>query len=93
VPFDNSPALNGVRVLIVDDEVDSREFLVAALEQCEAKVFAFASASEALVAVSRLKPDVLVSDIAMPLEDGYSFNSQKSGNFRQNRGDRFQRSP
>jgi CheY-like chemotaxis protein len=72
VPFDNSPALNGIRVLIVDDEVDSREFLVAALEQCEAKVFAFASASEALEALSRLKPDVLVSDIAMPLEDGYS---------------------
>lgn len=72
VPFDNSPALNGVRVLIVDDEVDSREFLVAALEQCEAKVFAFASASEALEALLRLKPDVLVSDIAMPLEDGYS---------------------
>jgi PAS domain S-box-containing protein len=72
VPFDNSPALNGVRVLIVDDEVDSREFLVAALEQCQAKVFAFASASEALEALSRLKPDVLVSDIGMPLEDGYS---------------------
>lgn len=72
VPFDNSPVLNGIRVLIVDDEVDSREFLVAALEQCEANVFAFASASEALEAVSRLKPDVLVSDIAMPLEDGYS---------------------
>ncbi|HEY9611546.1 response regulator [Allocoleopsis sp.] len=72
VPFDNSPTLNGVRVLIVDDEVDSREFLVTALEQCEAKVFAFASASEALEALARLKPDVLVSDIAMPLEDGYS---------------------
>ncbi|AFZ19689.1 response regulator [Allocoleopsis franciscana] len=71
-PCDNSPALNGVRVLIVDDEMDSREFLVAALEQCEAKVFAFASAGEALAAISQLKPDVLVSDIAMPLEDGYS---------------------
>ena len=72
VPFDNTPALNGVRVLIVDDEVDSRELLVAALEQFEAKVFAVGSASEALDAVSQLKPDVLVSDIGMPLEDGYS---------------------
>ncbi len=72
MPFNNSPVLNGVRVLIVDDEVDSREFLVAALEQCDAKVFAFASVSEALEALSRLKPHVLVSDIAMPLEDGYS---------------------
>lgn len=72
VPFDNLPALKGIRVLIVDDEPDSRDLLVAALEQCEAKVFAFASASEALEAVSQLKPDVLVSDIGMPLEDGYS---------------------
>jgi len=72
VPFDNTPALNGVRVLIVDDEVDSRELLVAALEECEAKVFAVASASEALEAVSQFQPDVLVSDIGMPLEDGYS---------------------
>ncbi|HEY9633887.1 MAG TPA: response regulator [Coleofasciculaceae cyanobacterium] len=72
VPFDNPPMLNGVRVLIVDDEVDSRELLVAALEQCQAKVFAVASASEALEAVSQFKPDVLVSDIGMPLEDGYS---------------------
>ena len=72
VPFDQPLALNGVRVLIVDDEVDSRELLVAALEQFEAKVFAVGSASEALDAVSQLKPDVLVSDIGMPLEDGYS---------------------
>jgi PAS domain S-box-containing protein len=72
VPFDNPPALNGVRVLLVDDEADSREFLVAALEECEAKVFGVASASEALEAVSQFKPDVLVSDIGMPLEDGYS---------------------
>ncbi|HEY9881335.1 MAG TPA: response regulator, partial [Leptolyngbyaceae cyanobacterium] len=72
MPFDNPPALKGVRVVIVDDEPDSRDLLVAALEQCEAKVFAFASASEALAAVSQLKPDVLVSDIGMPLEDGYS---------------------
>jgi CheY-like chemotaxis protein/two-component sensor histidine kinase len=70
--FNNPPALKGVRVVIVDDEPDSRDLLVAALEQCEAKVFAFASASEALAAVSQLKPDVLVSDIGMPLEDGYS---------------------
>lgn len=72
VSHDNLPALKGVRIVIVDDEPDSRDLLVATLEQCEAKVFAFASAHEALVAVSQLKPDVLVSDIGMPLEDGYS---------------------
>ena len=72
VPFNNLPVLNGVRVLIVDDEADSREILAAALEECKAKVFAVASASEALEAVSQLKPDVLVSDIGMPIEDGYS---------------------
>jgi PAS domain S-box-containing protein len=91
VPFDNPPTLNGVRVLIVDDEVDSRELLVAALEECEAQVFAVASASEALKAVSQFQPDVLVSDIGMPLEDGYSLIA-KSGNSRQSRGERFQRS-
>ncbi|HEY9834400.1 MAG TPA: response regulator [Stenomitos sp.] len=72
VPYENLPALKGVRIVIVDDEPDSRDLLVATLEQCEAKVFAFANAHEALVAVSQLKPDVLVSDIGMPLEDGYS---------------------
>jgi hypothetical protein len=64
--------LQGSRVLVVDDEPDTRELLVTALEQYGAEVTAVASASEAMQLFERLKPDVLISDIGMPTEDGYS---------------------
>lgn len=76
LPFDNLPNLNGVRVLLVDDEPDARGFLIAALEECGAEVVAVGSVSEALATISHLKPDVLVSDIGMPIEDGYSLIRQ-----------------
>ena len=72
VPFESAPSLAGIRVIVVDDEADSREFIVALLEQCGAQVTAVASAREAIEAVSQVKADVLVSDIGMPEEDGYS---------------------
>ncbi len=72
VPFDSAPSLDGLRVIVVDDEVDSREFIIAALEQCGAQVTGVGSAKEAIEAVSQVKADVLVSDIGMPGEDGYS---------------------
>lgn len=65
-------SLMGVQVLLVDDDVDTREFLTAALEEWQAKVTAVASPAEALKMLTELKPDVLVSDIGMPGEDGYS---------------------
>jgi signal transduction histidine kinase/CheY-like chemotaxis protein len=65
------PALMGVRVLVVDDEADSREMMTSALETCGATVVAAASASEALRALNRGHVDVLLSDIAMPDKDGY----------------------
>ena len=65
-------ALTKLRVLVVDDELDSREFLIAALEQYGAQVTAAASASEALRILEQFNPDVLVSDIGMPIEDGYA---------------------
>ncbi len=68
----NPFSLNGLRVLIVDDEVDTREFLVTALEQFGATVIAAESAQKAIQELERWKPDVLVSDIGMPIEDGYS---------------------
>lgn len=71
-PLDNSPSLQGMRVIVVDDEADSREYIITLLEQCGAEVVATTSASEALDAVSHIKADVLVSDIGMPEEDGYS---------------------
>jgi PAS domain S-box-containing protein len=66
------PALQGLRVLVVDDEADTRDMQRAVLEHCKAEVFTAGSASEALEAVARLRPDVLISDVGMPEEDGYS---------------------
>ena len=70
--FECSSRLEGLRVLAVDDEQDSREFIVAALEHCGAEVTAVCSADEALFAIVSENPDVLVCDIGMPGEDGYS---------------------
>jgi CheY-like chemotaxis protein len=64
--------LNGVRVLVVDDEPDARDLLTAVLEQRGADVTAVASAAEALQALERSTQDVLVSDIGLPGDDGYA---------------------
>ena len=64
--------LAGVRVLVVEDEDDTRELLVTALEQCGAQVTSAPSAADALATFDRRPPDVLVSDLAMPDEDGFS---------------------
>ncbi|HEY9803996.1 MAG TPA: PAS domain-containing protein [Leptolyngbyaceae cyanobacterium] len=63
--------LAGVQILLVDDQADVREFFSFALEQCGATVTTAASAMEALEALARAKPDVLLSDIGMPQIDGY----------------------
>jgi CheY-like chemotaxis protein len=66
------PSLEGVRVLVVDDEKDAREVIVAILEQRGARTFEAASVEEALLRLDEERPDVLVSDIGLPEEDGYS---------------------
>ncbi len=66
-----SLSLEGLRVLVVDDEPDAREMLIVALGQAGASVKAVASAGEALELVAAGEADVLVSDIGMPFEDGY----------------------
>ncbi len=79
-PFSYSPilppSLLGVRVLVVDDQADAREFITTVLEQYQAEVQAVASVQEALQVITQWKPDVLVSDIGMPQEDGYSWISK-----------------
>jgi PAS domain S-box-containing protein len=68
---DRQLSLHGLRVLIVDDELDARALLTAMLERCGAEVHAVGSAWEGLEAIERWRPDVLVADIGMPVEDGY----------------------
>lgn len=72
VPFDNLPTLEGVRVLVVDDEADTRDFITTVLAECGAEVKAVESAAKVLEAIPQWQPDILVSDIGMPEEDGYS---------------------
>ncbi|MDZ8262818.1 ATP-binding protein [Nostoc sp. ChiQUE01b] len=67
----NSLPLNGIRILVVDDDTDSRDFVAFVLEQDGAFVMAVSSADEALKTLAEVKPDVLVSDISMPDMDGY----------------------
>jgi CheY-like chemotaxis protein/two-component sensor histidine kinase len=67
-----TPRLDGLRVLFVDDEADARELLAHVLGDAGATVRTAASAPEALELLERERFDVLVSDIGMPGEDGYS---------------------
>jgi CheY-like chemotaxis protein len=64
--------LPGVRILVVDDEVDNRNLVKRVLNDCDADVESAGSAAEALKLLSAKPYDVLVSDIGMPDEDGYS---------------------
>jgi CheY-like chemotaxis protein len=64
--------LEGVKVLAVDDEADVRELLMVILTQCGADVRAVGSAESAIVAVAEWQPDIVISDIAMPDENGLS---------------------
>jgi PAS domain S-box-containing protein len=73
LPFECPSVLNGLRVLVVDDEPDARQLLTTVLQHCKASVTTVASAADGLHALERLKPDILVSDIEMPGEDGYTF--------------------
>jgi signal transduction histidine kinase/ActR/RegA family two-component response regulator len=66
------PSLEGLRVLVVDDEADARDLLGVILRRRGAAVDAAASVAEALDALARTQPDVVVSDISMPDADGYA---------------------
>ena len=64
--------LDGIRVLVVDDEQDSREVMAHTLEDCGASVSLAGNAREALAILEESEMDVLLADIAMPDQDGYS---------------------
>ncbi len=64
--------LEGMQLLVVDDDADTREFLAFLLEEQGATVTIATSAKEALVAIAQSKPDLLLSDLGMPEFDGYA---------------------
>jgi signal transduction histidine kinase/ActR/RegA family two-component response regulator len=72
MPQNHISSLEGLRVLLVDDETDGRELVTIMLEIIGVQVKAAASANEALQTFAEWRPDILVSDIGMPAEDGYS---------------------
>jgi signal transduction histidine kinase/ActR/RegA family two-component response regulator len=65
------PDLNGLVILVVDDEPDARVLLRCLLESCHATVATAGSADEAITLLTDLSPDLIVSDIGMPRQDGY----------------------
>jgi signal transduction histidine kinase/ActR/RegA family two-component response regulator len=68
--------LDGLRVLVVDDEADARRVLALVLERVGAIVTATGSVREAIEALPKARPDVLVSDLGMPDQDGFDLIRQ-----------------
>ncbi|OUL20679.1 diguanylate cyclase [Nostoc sp. 106C] len=68
--------LKGIKILVVDDDTDTREFIAFLLEKHGATITAAASANEALSAFTQFQPDILLSDIGMPEMDGYMLMRQ-----------------
>jgi signal transduction histidine kinase/ActR/RegA family two-component response regulator len=68
-----STRLDGARVLLVDDDLDTRDFLATALRAAGGELWAVGSVDAAFAAMRTWRPDVIVSDIAMPDQDGYAF--------------------
>lgn len=67
------PELAGIHVLVVEDDADARDLLVDVLEPLPARVTAVGNVQDALAAIAETRPDVIVSDIGLPGEDGYAF--------------------
>ena len=68
--------LKGIKVLVVDDEVDTRDLVKTVLSKHGARVTAAPSAAVAMNLISKMKPDVLISDVGMPGTDGYALMRQ-----------------
>ncbi len=71
-PMDH-PSLEGITVLAVDDEADATALIKRVLEDCGATVFVASTGQEALAILVQQHPDMIISDIGMPGEDGYTF--------------------
>ena len=71
-----APALEGLRILVLEDDQDASGMIQTMLEDCHATVSVAASASEGLDLIDPFRPDVIVSDIGLPEQDGYWFIAQ-----------------
>ncbi|OKH33207.1 hypothetical protein NIES2101_40090 [Calothrix sp. HK-06] len=73
---DDSEPLTGLRIIVVDDEPDSLDFIAFVIEQAGAEVIAMPSAIKALQILQQIQPHLIISDIGMPEMDGYMFIEQ-----------------
>ena len=76
ISFDGLPSLRGLKILVVDDEADTRDLIREVLKSCGSEVITSPSAADALVALEQHQPDILISDLGMPDEDGYALISK-----------------
>lgn len=75
IPQSQSPSLNGLRVLVVDDNEDCLCVVTFILSDYQAQTKTATSVDEAIEAIEEWKPDIVISDIGMPNKDGYSLVS------------------
>jgi CheY-like chemotaxis protein/anti-sigma regulatory factor (Ser/Thr protein kinase) len=85
--FERPPQLRGLRVLVVDDEEDSRGLVAAILHECGCEVTLASNVEQALERLRETRPDVLLSDIGMPEADGYDLIEQVRALPREQGGD------
>ena len=74
------PSLEGLTLLVVEDEADAREMINLILEQCGAEIITADSVKQALIQYRQHRPDIIISDISMPSEDGYDLIRQIRSN-------------
>jgi CheY-like chemotaxis protein len=86
VAADSTPSLSGLRILAVDDEADTTEVISAILGAAGAEVKTAVSVAQAINLIDRSEPDVLISDIGMPYQDGYDLIRQVRARSSDRRG-------
>ncbi|MBD2570679.1 ATP-binding protein [Anabaena lutea] len=91
-PTNVSFNLSGMKILVVDDDTDSRDFVAFVLKQSGAEVTAVSDALSGLQAIPQLKPNVLISDIGMPHMNGYEL-VREIRTWTLEQGEKFPRSP